>query len=476
MEKGITKRGENFSKWYQDVIKSADLAEHAEVKGSMVIKPYGYAIWENFQNVLNEKIKATGAENAYFPLFIPESYFQKEKEHVEGFSPELAVVTHAGGKELEEPLVVRPTSETIINSAFSKWINSWRDLPVMVNQWANVVRWELRPRLFLRTTEFLWQEGHTAHISEKEAEEESLKILNEVYKDFVENYMAVPVIVGRKSESEKFAGALRTYTLEALMQDGKALQMGTSHNLGQNFSKVFDITYLDENNEEQYVWQTSWGVSTRLVGGLIMAHSDDKGLVLPPKVAPVSAVIIPIWKSEEGRGKMVKKAEEVKESIGDERIKVDDRPNETVGNKFFEWEKKGVPLRIEIGENELKSGKAVLTRRDTGEKEEIKFKKIGERLPELLDEIQNALFQRAKNFQAEHTYEADNYESFKEYLGKGGFVYADWCGDEVCEDEIKSETKATIRSIPFEDNEPKSDTCIKCGKEATSRAVFAISY
>jgi prolyl-tRNA synthetase len=475
MEKGITKREKDFSKWYQDVIKEADLAEHAEVRGSMIIKPYGYAIWENFQKILDKKIKETGAQNVYFPLFIPESYFQKEKEHVEGFSPELAVVTHAGGKKLEEPLVVRPTSETIINKSFSRWINSWRDLPIMINQWVNVVRWELRPRLFLRTTEFLWQEGHTAHTSEEKAEEEAIKILEKVYKDFAENYMAVPVIVGRKSESEKFAGALRTYTIEALMQDGKALQMGTSHNLGQNFARVFDITYVDEKNKDQYVWQSSWGVSTRLVGGLIMAHSDDKGLILPPKVAPIHAVIIPIWKGDDKKEETIKKAEEIKELLDDKKIEIDDRPNETVGSKFFEWEKKGVPVRIEIGEDEINSGEAVLVRRDTGDKKKVKFGEINNRFPEVLDEIQKNLFGKAKKFQEDHTYKVESYEDFKKYIEKGGFVYADWCGEESCEVEIKEETKATIRCVPFGES-ASTGTCVKCGKKAKYKAIFAKGY
>ena len=476
MSKGITKREENFSEWYQDVIKAADLAEHAEVKGSMIIKPYGYAIWENFQRILDEKIKATGAKNTYFPLLIPESYISREKEHIEGFSPELAVVTHAGGKKLDEPLVIRPTSETIINAAFSRWINSWRDLPYMINQWANIVRWEMRPRLFLRTTEFLWQEGHTAHISEEAAEEESLKILNDVYKSFAEDFMAIPVVVGEKSKSEKFAGALRTYTIEALAQDGKAIQMGTSHNLGQNFAKVFDIKYKDKENNDKYVWQTSWGVSTRLVGSLIMVHSDDKGLVVPPKIAPIHVVLIPVWKDESNKDKIIKKAMEVKKSISGLQVEFDDRENETIGNKFFEWEKKGVPVRIEIGEKELKSDKAVLVRRDNGEKQEIEFSKIPEELPRIFDYIQNALLKKASDFKKDNTYEAENYDDFKKFIKQGGLVYADWCGDENCEAEIKNEIKATVRCIPFENREPKTGKCVKCGGNAKYRVIFARGY
>jgi len=442
----------------------------------MIIKPYGYAIWENFQRILDEKIKATGAKNVYFPLLIPESYISREKEHIEGFSPELAVVTHAGGKKLDEPLVIRPTSETIINAAFSRWINSWRDLPYMINQWANIVRWEMRPRLFLRTTEFLWQEGHTAHVSEEAAEEESLKILNDVYKNFVEDFMAIPVIVGEKSKSEKFAGALRTYTIEALAQDGKALQMGTSHNLGQNFAKVFDIKYKDEENKDKYVWQTSWGVSTRLIGGLIMVHSDDKGLIIPPKVAPIHIVLIPVWKNESNKDEIIKKAIEVKKSIAGLQVEFDDRENETIGNKFFEWEKKGVPVRVEIGEKELKSGKAVLVRRDNGEKQEIKFNKIPEELPGILDDIQNALLKKASDFKKNNTHEAENYDDFKKFIKQGGLVYADWCGDENCEAKIKSETKATVRCIPFENQKPKTGKCVKCGGNAKHRVIFARGY
>lgn len=476
MSKKITKREEDFSEWYHDIIDSADLAEHSDVKGSMIIKPYGYSIWENFQDILDEKIKNTGAENAYFPLLIPENFLNKEKDHVEGFSPELAVVTHAGGKELGEPLVIRPTSETVINSAFSKWINSWRDLPLMINQWANVVRWEMRPRLFLRTTEFLWQEGHTAHMTEEEAEEETLKILNEVYINFVEEFMAIPVIAGQKSESEKFAGALRTYTIESLMQDGKALQMGTSHNLGQNFAEVFDITFSDKENKKQLVWQTSWGVSTRLVGGLIMTHSDDKGLVLPPKIAPIDAVVIPIWNDEDTKDKVLDKANEIKDLFESLNIKIDDRSEESVGSKFFEWEKKGVPVRIELGEDEIKKGSVVFARRDTDEKFDVSFSDVESRLPETLEEIQDNLFNKAKKFQEDNTYETDNYDEFKEYVEKGGFIYSGWCGEEECEDLIKDETQATIRCIPFEGGKPQNNKCIKCDKDAKNIAVFAKSY
>ncbi len=475
MSKGITKKEENFSDWYHDIIKEADLAEHAETKGSMIIRPHGYAIWEKFQNILNKKIKESGAKNVYFPMFIPESYLSKEKEHVEGFSPELAVVTHAGGKKLDEPLVVRPTSETIINKAFSKWINSWRDLPYMINQWANVVRWEMRPRLFLRTTEFLWQEGHTAHKNEKEAEEETLKILKEVYQKFIQEYMALPVFTGLKSKSEKFAGALRTYTIEGMMQDGKALQMGTSHNLGQNFAKAFDITYSNENNENQYVWQTSWGVSTRLIGGLIMAHSDNKGLVLPPKISPIDVVIIPIWKDEANKDKVLKKANDIKDSLSSFEVEFDDRKNESVGSKFYEWEKKGIPVRIEIGENEIEKGKVVLVRRDNGDKLEVEFGKVKGILKKTLSDIQSKLFSKAKKFNENHIYQTSNYREFKD-LVKKGFVYADWCGDEACEASIKDETKATIRCIPLEDNKPISGKCIKCGKEAKNKVIFAKSY
>jgi prolyl-tRNA synthetase len=475
MKEKITKREEDFSKWYHDIIKVADLAEHSDVKGAMIIKPHGYAIWENIKDVLNKKIKDTGAQNVYFPMFIPESYLSKEKDHIEGFSPELAVVTHAGGKKLDEPLVVRPTSETIINNAFSGWIDSWRDLPLMINQWANVVRWELRPRLFLRTTEFLWQEGHTAHKSEEDAEKETLYILENVYKKFVEEYMAIPVITGLKSESEKFAGALRTYTIEGMMQDGKALQMGTSHNLGQNFAKVFDIKYKDEDNNEKYTWQTSWGVSTRLIGGLIMSHSDDKGLVLPPKISPIDAVIVPIWKEDKDKDFILEETFKIKDKLSDFKILIDDRENESVGAKFYKWEKKGVPVRIEVGIREIENKAFVFVRRDNGEKIEVLFDDISKKLNQVLEDIQKNLFKKLKDFRDQNSFEVSDYSELKE-LVKKGFVYADWCGSKTCEEEIKYDTKATIRCIPLNGSKPKSNKCIKCGNEAKYRVIFAKSY
>ncbi len=475
--KVIMKRSDDFSQWYLDVIDVAELAEHAEVKGTMIIKPYGYAIWENFQNILDAKIKETGHENAYFPLLIPESYLAKEKEHLEGFSPELAVVTHAGGKKLDEPYIIRPTSETIINAAFARWIHSWRDLPLLINQWANVVRWEMRPRLFLRTTEFLWQEGHTAHVSEKEAEKEALKILK-MYKDFMEKYLAIPVITGEKSEAERFAGALRTYTVEALMQDGKALQMGTSHNLGQNFAKVFEINYTDEDNKQAYVWQTSWGVSTRLIGGLIMVHSDDKGLVLPPKIAPLQVIIVPIWGNNSREDAVTNIASRVLEKLEKSgvRVKMDDRDSETVGNKFYAWEKKGVPIRIELGKQEVADNTVILVRRDSGEKQTVSIDDVTDIIVETLNDIQSNLFVRAKKFQEEHSYFIYDYKKFQKQLERGGFIYSHWCGEPICEEEIKNETKATIRCIPMDAKYKKKGSCIKCGGASKQIVIFARAY
>lgn len=478
MKQHITPRNTDYSQWYLDIIAAADMAEHSEVKGAMVIKPYGYAIWERLQAVLDQKIKATGHQNLYFPLFIPESYLKREASHVEGFSPELAVVTHAGGKKLDEPLVVRPTSETIMYATFSKWIQSWRDLPLLVNQWANVVRWEMRPRLFLRTTEFLWQEGHTVHATEQEAEEETLKMLD-VYKDVSENYLAVPVVAGQKSDAERFAGALRTYCIEGMMQDGKALQMGTSHNLGQNFAKAFDVMFVDKENKKQYAWQTSWGVSTRLIGGLIMAHSDDRGLVLPPEIAPVQAVIIPIWKSDEQQIAVTAVAETVKKNLEDRgvRVHVDARAHESMGTRMYEWEKKGVPLRIEIGPRDLEQQQVMMARRDAEGKEKmtVALNDLIERVPALLSEMQKALFDRAQERMKTMTYEVDDYEEFKKKIDDGGFFLAHWCGDATCEADIKKETKATTRCMPFEQKEEEGK-CIKCGKTSHKRIVFAKAY
>ncbi|NOZ56802.1 MAG: proline--tRNA ligase [Calditrichaeota bacterium] len=470
----ITKRSEDYSRWYTDVIMQAQLADYAPVKGCMVIRPNGYAIWEKIQRVLDGMFKATGHENAYFPLFIPESFMKKEAEHVEGFAPECAVVTHGGGKKLEEPLYVRPTSETIIWAMYKDWIQSYRDLPLLINQWANVVRWEMRTRLFLRTTEFLWQEGHTA--PEAEAEEEARKIL-EIYRTFAEEYMAMPVIPGYKTEKEKFAGAVRTYTIEAMMQDRRALQAGTSHNLGQNFAKAFDVTYQDENGEQQYVWATSWGVSTRLIGALIMTHSDDQGLVLPPKLAPLQVVVVPIWRGDEEMERLKQAARELTKGW-DEAVtfKIDDRENYRPGWKFNEWETRGVPIRVELGPRDLENNQAVLVRRDTGEKITVSQEGILEEIKKLLDDIQRSLFERARKYRDDHTFVVDDYEEFKKKIEEpGGFFKIHWCGSRECEDRLQEETKATIRCIPF-DQEPEEGKCLLCGKPSHGRVVAAKAY
>lgn len=473
----ITKRSEDYSQWYLDVIEGAELAEHAPVKGCMVIKPYGYAIWENMQKVLDAKFKESGVKNAYFPLFIPQSFLKKEAQHVEGFAPECAVVTHAGGKKLEEPLIVRPTSETIMYDVFSHWIQSYRDLPLLINQWANVVRWELRPRLFLRTTEFLWQEGHTAHATEKEADEKAREMLV-VYQEFAEKYLAMPVIPGKKSESEKFAGAVTTYTIEAMMQDGKALQSGTSHMLGQNFAKPFEVKFLNSKSEWEYVWQTSWGVSTRMIGGLIMEHSDDKGLVLPPKIAPLHVVIIPVWADEnEEKSVVFAKAEEIAKDLKKKGLEVEiDKRDMRPGPKFFEWERKGVPVRIEIGPKDLASESVIVVRRDTGEKEKVKEKEAEKYVLDLLEKIQEDLFKKAAKFRDENSQKVESWEEFKKVLEeKGGFLLAHWCGSAECEAKIKEKTKATIRCIPFDQKKEKGK-CVLCGKESEGRVIFAKAY
>lgn len=490
--KSLTKRSEDYSAWYLDVIEAAELAEHSVVRGCMVIKPYGYAIWENIQKILDQKFKETGHVNAYFPLFIPKSFLSKEAQHIEGFAKECAIVTHHRLKQdpqgsglivdpeakLEEELIIRPTSETIIHSTYAKWIQSWRDLPILINQWANVVRWEMRTRLFLRTTEFLWQEGHTAHASEEEAEEEALKMY-EVYKNFVQEYFAVPVVGGQKTESEKFAGALRTYTIEAMMQDRKALQTGTSHHLGQNFSQAFDIRFTDKDGNLQYVWQTSWGVSTRLIGALIMAHGDDKGLVLPPNIAPLHLVIVPIWKSDEEKKNVLTYAQKIASLFPSSReikVKIDDRDYLTPGNKFHEWEKKGVPIRLEVGPKDLATEMAVLVRRDHSEKMPIPFKELLKMIPQQLEAMQKELFLRAKKNLEMNSHVVNDYGSFKEILeGKGGFLYCHFCGSESCEKSVNEETLATIRCIPFDQPQEKG-LCLYCGKESHKRVVFAKAY
>jgi prolyl-tRNA synthetase len=478
MAEKITPRSEDYSRWYTDVIQKTDLADYAPVKGCMVIKPYGFTLWENIKEGLDTRFKATGHVNAYFPLLIPLSFIQKESEHVAGFSPELAVVTHGGGKELEDPLVVRPTSETIIGHMYANWIQSYRDLPVLINQWANVVRWEMRTRPFLRTTEFLWQEGHTAHATAEEAREETLRMLD-VYVDFAEEDAAIPVVAGRKSESDKFAGAVNSYTMEAMMGDYKALQAGTSHFLGQNFAQAFDIQYLDENNELQYVWTTSWGVSTRMVGAVVMVHGDDQGLILPPRLAPHQVVIVPIWKGEDERSTVLETVERVQRLIGDDvRIWVDDREAYSPGWKFNEWEMRGVPLRVEIGPRDVKQGQVMLVRRDLAGRGRKKQVSIGEGLGEAirvtLEEIQKSLYQQALTFREEHTYYPEDYDAFKDVVDQG-FANAWWCGDAVCEAQIKEDTKATLRCIPLEQG-AGTGTCIRCGEEARERAVFARAY
>lgn len=472
----LTKRSEDYAKWYTEVVMRAELADYAPVKGCMVIRPYGYALWERIQAALDSMIKASGHENAYFPLFIPQSFLQRESEHVEGFAPECAVVTEGGGKKLEEPLVVRPTSETIIYYMFAKWIMSYRDLPLLINQWANIVRWEMRTRLFLRTTEFLWQEGHTAHASEEEAEEEALKILD-LYRDFLEGWMAIPVLKGRKSDSEKFAGAKHTYCVEAMMQDLKALQAGTSHNLGQNFAKVFDVKYQTKDGVEDYVWNTSWGVSTRLIGALVMAHGDDVGLVMPPRLAPVQSVIVPIWVTGADRAQVEPEVARIRQALsGRFSVKVDERTDLPLGRRFYAWEEKGIPLRIEIGPKDVAAGSVVAVRRDTGEKKKVPIDAVPDTVGELLDSIQASLFARALKLREENTFPIDVYDEFKVMLeSKGGFVLSHWCGEASCEAVVKEETKATIRCIPF-DRDREKGKCILCGKDSPQRVVFAKAY
>ncbi len=477
MAERITPRNQDYSRWYTDVIQQAQLADYAPVRGCMVIRPYGYALWENVQEGLDRRFKATGHENAYFPLLIPMSFIQKEAQHVEGFAPELAVVTHGGGKELEEPLVIRPTSETVIGHMYSQWIQSYRDLPLLINQWANVVRWELRTRLFLRTMEFLWQEGHTAHATYEEAQEETLRMLD-VYADFAINDAAIPVIPGRKSESEKFAGADTSYSIEAMMGDRRALQSGTSHNLGQNFAKAFDIKYLDRNNELQYCWTTSWGLSTRMVGAIVMVHGDDQGLILPPRLAPVQVVAVPIWKSDEEKNTVLGAVEKVKAALAESvRLKVDDRDEYSPGWKFNEWELRGVPLRIEIGPKDVAQDQAVLARRDRpgrAGKSSVPMEGLASAVTDTLTLIQNDMLQRATEFLEANTREPADYESFKEAVARG-FARAWWCGAAACEDKIKEETKATTRCIPF-DQPGGTGHCVVCGNEAQEVAIFARAY
>lgn len=491
MSKGLPKRSEDYSAWYNELVKKADLAENSEVRGCMVIKPYGFSIWEKMQGALDQMFKDTGHTNAYFPLFIPKSYFSKEASHVEGFAKECAVVTHyrlkndESGKgimvdpeaKLEEELIVRPTSETVIWNTYRNWIQSYRDLPILVNQWANVVRWEMRTRLFLRTAEFLWQEGHTAHATQKEAEEETLRMMN-VYADFAEKFMAVPVLKGVKTESERFAGAIDTYCIEALMQDGKALQAGTSHFLGQNFARAFDVKYATKEGGLEHVWGTSWGVSTRLMGALVMAHSDDDGLILPPRLAPTQVVIVPIYKTEEQLNQIVEKATLLKNNLNGMGIsvKIDDRDTHKPGWKFAEYEQKGVPVRVAIGPRDLENGTAELARRDTKEKESVSMNGLENRIRDLLDMIQSNIYQKALLYREENTRIIDDYSKFKEVLEEeGGFIYAHWDGSAETEAKIKEETKATIRCIPL-NGEKEEGKCIYSGKTSMQRVIFARAY
>ncbi|EAY25774.1 proline--tRNA ligase [Microscilla marina] len=498
MSKGITKRSEDYSAWYNELVKKADLAENSDVRGCMVIKPYGFAIWEKMQAEIDRMFKATGHSNAYFPLFIPKSYLSKEADHVEGFAKECAVVTHYRLKnaedgsgvvvdpdaKLEEELIVRPTSETVIWSSYKKWIQSYRDLPILLNQWANVVRWEMRTRIFLRTSEFLWQEGHTAHATKEEAEAETIQMMN-VYAEFAENFMAVPVIKGIKSESERFAGADETYCIEALMQDGKALQAGTSHFLGQNFAKAFDVKFLNKENKEELVWGTSWGVSTRLMGALIMAHSDDHGLVLPPKLAPIQVVIVPIYKGDEQFAAVSAKANEIKkalEAVG-VSVKYDNRDTYKPGFKFADWEMKGVPVRLALGARDLENGTVEMARRDVVDpnnrnagKKVVNFDEVVAEVQATLEDMQQGIYKKALDFRTEKTTKVDTYEEFKQVLDeKGGFVLAHWDGTADTEDKIKNETKATIRCIPLDD-EAETGQCIYSGQPSARRVLFARAY
>ena len=488
--KDLTKRSEDYSKWYNELVVKADLAEQSPVRGCMVIKPYGYAIWEKMQQTLDGMFKATGVQNAYFPLLIPKTFLCREAEHVEGFAKECAVVTHYRLKNapdgsgvivdpearLEEEFVIRPTSETIIWSTYKNWIQSYRDLPLLINQWANVMRWEMRTRMFLRTAEFLWQEGHCAHETAEESEKRTVEMIN-IYADFAEKYMAMPVIKGVKSANERFAGAVNTYTIEAMMQDGKALQSGTSHNLGQNFAKAFDVTFINKDNKPEYVWANSWGVSTRLMGALIMTHSDDNGLVLPPKLAPIQVVIVPIYKNVEQKDAITKTVRPIEEELRKKGISVkyDDADNRRPGFKFADYELKGVPVRLALGARDLENGTVELMRRDTLEKETVPLEGIVERIENELESIQDSLFQKALKLREENTFKVDSYEEFKEKIENGGFFLVHWDGTTETEEKIKEETKATIRCIPM-DGEEEEGVCMVTGKPSHRRVIIARSY
>ena len=490
MSKGLPKRSENYSEWYNEIVKRADLAENSAVRGCMVIKPYGFAIWEKMQRALDDMFKATGHQNAYFPLFVPKSFLEKEEEHAEGFAKECAVVTHYRlkknpdgkglmvdpGARLEEELIIRPTSEAVIWNTYKNWIQSWRDLPILINQWANVVRWEMRTRIFLRTAEFLWQEGHTAHATQQEAIEETEKILN-VYATFAEEWMALPVIQGVKTPSERFAGAEETYCIEALMQDGKALQAGTSHFLGQNFAKSFDVQFVNKENQLEYAWATSWGVSTRLMGALIMAHSDDNGLVLPPRLAPIQVVIVPIYRNEEDLPKLTERVSKIIDELKSKGISVkyDTDDKYKPGYKFAEYELRGVPVRLAIGMRDLENGTVEVARRDTLTKESRPLDEAAEFIPNLLDEIQQNIYDKALKFREENTFVVDNWEQFKDRIEKGGFVVAHWDGSPETEEKIKEETKATIRCIPLNSAEEAGEDVFS-GAPSAKRVIFAKAY
>ncbi|CAM4242686.1 proline--tRNA ligase [Paenibacillus tarimensis] len=472
----ITPQGEDFSRWYIDVIKKAELMDYSPVRGCIVFRPEGYEIWENIQRDLDRRFKETGHRNAYFPLFIPESFFQKEKEHVEGFNPELPWVTEAAGEKLEERLAIRPTSETMFGHMYAKWIQSYRDLPVLINQWANVVRWEKRTLPFLRTSEFLWQEGHTAHETEEEARQETMQML-EIYRDFVEEFLAIPVVMGQKTPSEKFAGAVDTYSIEAMMKDGRAVQAGTSHFMGTNFAVAFDIKYLDRSNNLQFAHTTSWGVSTRLIGAMIMVHGDDRGLALPPKVAPTQVIMIPIGPPKT-REQVVGRVDELYRELKQAgiRVRVDDRADVSPGWKFNEYEMRGVPLRLELGPRDMENGQVVLVSRITGEKRIVAQDRLAEEVASMLDEIQRDMFEKAKSFREENFKSLDTLDEMKAFLeDKRGFVEAGWCGSEACERQVKEETGATSRNIPFEPTAVKS-TCLVCGDKAKHTVVFARAY
>ncbi|HMD88000.1 MAG TPA: proline--tRNA ligase [Anaerolineaceae bacterium] len=475
-EEKIPTRLENFSEWYNQVVLKSEMADYAPVRGCMVVRPYGWALWENIQQSLDRRFKASGHVNAAFPLLIPMSFLEKEKEHVEGFSPELAIVTIGGGEKLEEPLVIRPTSETIIGTMYSKWVKSYRDLPILINQWGNVVRWEMRTRLFLRTLEFYWQEGHTAHSSHEEAEEETLRILK-IYADFAINDAAVSVIPGKKSESEKFAGALRSYTIEAMMGDTRALQSGTSHNLGQNFAKAFNIQYLDQTNQLQYCWTTSWGLSTRFIGAIIMTHGDDQGLILPPKLAPIQVVIVPIFKNDAEKSLVLPVVEKLRAALDNFRVKVDERSDLTPGFKFNDWELRGVPLRIEVGPKDVEKGTVMAARRDMpgkAGKTSLSQDQIASQVATMLADIQTSLYERAAAFRDAHIFDPKDYGELKEVV-QNGWAFSWWCGDPECENKIKEDTKATTRCIPLE-QPGGTGRCIYCGKPATEKVYFARAY